>query len=322
MKTLPITTSEDGVDTVSGYHLYSVMKAKGSYAEWTEENIASTSLELDKDYLFLNQVFGKYVFTVPAALKVAEFRNHQEIIAYLSPLLPKEESPVSNALMNITSTDTLTMSSREIAELVETRHPDVCLSIERLMKSGAIGGYTALPYTHPQNKQEYKHYQINKRDSYVIVAQLSPLFTARLVDRWQELEAQVAKPTFEIPTTLSGALLMAAKQAEQIEQQQLLLSQQAPAVEFVDKYVVADGLYNLRDAAKVLGVKSHKFNAYLVTTDILFYSSRKLVPYARIIDSGYMVMKATNKANGNATTQTMITPKGMTWLAKLAKAFV
>ena len=33
-----------------------------------------------------------------------------------------------------------------------------------------------------------------KRDSIVVVAQLSPEFTARLVDRWQELEAQVAKP--------------------------------------------------------------------------------------------------------------------------------
>tara|TARA_Y100001970_G_scaffold291395_1_gene428393 strand:+ start:5312 stop:5575 length:264 start_codon:yes stop_codon:yes gene_type:complete len=36
-------------------------------------------------------------------------------------------------------------------------------------------------------------YRIGKRDSYVIVAQLSPEFTARLVDRWQELEEQVAQ---------------------------------------------------------------------------------------------------------------------------------
>ncbi|WP_038163833.1 Rha family transcriptional regulator, partial [Trabulsiella guamensis] len=77
------------------------------------------------------------------------------------------------------------MSSREIANLVESRHADVCITIERLMNSGVIGGYTALPYTHPQNGQTYKEYQICKRDSYVIVAQLSPAFTARLVDRWQ-----------------------------------------------------------------------------------------------------------------------------------------
>jgi len=37
-------------------------------------------------------------------------------------------------------------------------------------------------------------YLVSKRDSYVVVAQLSPEFTARLVDRWQELEAAVVAP--------------------------------------------------------------------------------------------------------------------------------
>lgn len=37
-------------------------------------------------------------------------------------------------------------------------------------------------------------YQVCKRDSFVVVAQLSPEFTAALVDRWQELERQAAQP--------------------------------------------------------------------------------------------------------------------------------
>ena len=45
-----------------------------------------------------------------------------------------------------------------------------------------------------------------KRDSIIVVAQLSPEFTARLVDRWQELEAQVRQPA--IPQTLPEALRM------------------------------------------------------------------------------------------------------------------
>lgn len=35
-------------------------------------------------------------------------------------------------------------------------------------------------------------YQLGKRDSLIVVAQLCPEFTARIVDRWQELEAQAA----------------------------------------------------------------------------------------------------------------------------------
>ena len=89
---------------------------------------------------------------------------------------------MQNAITIETFTN-LTMSSREIAELLGSRHRDVCICIERLMDSDAIEGYAAVPYTHPQNGQTYKEYMIGKRDSYVIVAQLSPVFTARLDDR-------------------------------------------------------------------------------------------------------------------------------------------
>ena len=50
----------------------------------------------------------------------------------------------------------------------------------------------------------------HKRDSFVVVAQLSPEFTARLVDRWQELEEAIVKNQPAVPHTLREALLLAA----------------------------------------------------------------------------------------------------------------
>ena len=46
-----------------------------------------------------------------------------------------------------------------------------------------------------------------------------------------------AAPAFAIPTTMPGALSLAAEQAEQIESQAAQLVAAAPAVAFVDKYV-------------------------------------------------------------------------------------
>lgn len=86
------------------------------------------------------------------------------------------------------------MSTREIAELLEKRHDNIKLSAERLAAKGVIGS-PSLQETHyvdPQNKQTYTEYLLNKRDSLILVAQNSPEFTARIVDRWQELEAQQA----------------------------------------------------------------------------------------------------------------------------------
>lgn len=109
----------------------------------------------------------------------------------------------------------LTMSSREIARLVESRHPDVVRAIERLMEKGAIGGYTPTAYTHEQNGQRYTEYLIGKRDSYVVVAQLSPAFTAKLVDRWQELEEQAAGALPDFADPVASARAWAdAKEAE------------------------------------------------------------------------------------------------------------
>ena len=77
-----------------------------------------------------------------------------------------------------------TMTSREIADLLESRHDNVKRSIERLANAGAIG---LPPFVNVKNdnNQTVKEYVICKRDTYVVVAQMSPEFTCRLVDRWQ-----------------------------------------------------------------------------------------------------------------------------------------
>ena len=130
--------------------------------------------------------------------------------------------------MNLITTGSpvTTMSSREIAELVESRHADVCRTIERLIEKSVIGGCAPTAYTHEQNGQQYTEYHLNKRDSYIVVAQLSPEFTARLVDRWQELEDEnkVALPDFNDPVASARAW------ADQVEQRQRIAIERDHAI--------------------------------------------------------------------------------------------
>jgi phage regulator Rha-like protein len=88
----------------------------------------------------------------------------------------------------ITTNQPLTMSSQEMADLTETRHDSVKRTMETLQNKGIISFTQTVE--NPDNKggRPKTVYNVNKRDSYVVVAQLSPEFTARLVDRWQELE--------------------------------------------------------------------------------------------------------------------------------------
>jgi phage antirepressor YoqD-like protein len=206
------------------------------------------------------------------------------------------------------------ISSREIAGLVESRHDNVKRSMESLAEKGVISFTQSEETSHDgAGARPVEVYMVGKRDSYVVVAQLSPEFTARLVDRWQELEAQVV-PSHAIPNTLSQALRLAADQAEQIEKQQLLLEQQQPAVEFVERFVEAKSAKGFREVANVLGLKEQAFIAQLAADKVIFKQNGNWLPMAEQRHAGRFTVK-TGEANGHAFIQTRFTPKGLAWIA-------
>ena len=221
-----------------------------------------------------------------------------------------------NALVNFNSQ--LTMSSREIADLVESRHDSVKRTIERL-SVGVICLPPLVEYLDSLGRTAHEYLfsgEKGKRDSIIVVAQLCPEFTARLVDRWQELE-RTAKPV--IPQSFAEALRMAADQAEQIEQQQLLIAQQKPAVEFVGKYVAAtSGNMTFRAVAKILKVNERELRQFLSDNKIMYKLGGDWVPHQNHIDAGRFEVKtglAEHEESSHAFKQSKFTPKGVEWLA-------
>ncbi|END0730172.1 Rha family transcriptional regulator [Escherichia coli] len=169
------------------------------------------------------------------------------------------------------------MTSIEIAELVGKRHDNVKRTIEVLTKGGVI----QFPQIEEiENKQSVgprrfsKAYifegEQGKRDSIIVVAQLSPEFTARLVDRWRELEEQVRQPLTEIE-------MIAAMAANAVQQQKRLhvveskVSQVVETVEQIKKGNMPDGYIGYRQLAAKCGLTEAKcrnlVNAYRIPTD-------------------------------------------------------
>lgn len=122
--------------------------------------------------------------------------------------------------MNLITTSALTMSSQEIADLVGSRHDSVKRTIERLAERKTISQPPLVDGPRSGNGVVVQEFLVNKRDSFVVVAQLSPEFTAALVDRWQKLEEQAASPT--LPGNYIEALehLLASKRSEQLALEQ------------------------------------------------------------------------------------------------------
>lgn len=215
-----------------------------------------------------------------------------------------------NALMNTAAA--LTMSSLEISDLVESRHDNVKVAIERLAARGVIQ-LPALQEVRNHIGQIVSVYPLEKRDSYVVVAQLSPEFTARLVDRWQELEAKQGPV---LPQTMAQALRLAAEQAEHIEVQEAQLREAAPKVEYVDRYVAANGAKGFRLVAKLLNANESEFRLFLQDKKIMYRLGNEWTAYQNHIDAGRFVVKTgVATRNEHAFSTTKFTPKGVEWIA-------
>lgn len=81
-----------------------------------------------------------------------------------------------------------TMTSREIAELTGSSHDSVLKTVRRLVSEGIVSA-NETPYTHPQNGQNYSEFRLSFRDTMVVVSGYSAELRAKIIDRWQELEA-------------------------------------------------------------------------------------------------------------------------------------
>lgn len=224
-----------------------------------------------------------------------------------------------NELIN---SNAIKMTSIEIAELVGSRHDKVKQSIERLAVRGVIRNPPMVVFEKINNLGLLRGVEAyvfegeqGKRDSIIVVAQLSPEFTARLVDRWRELEGATAK----IPQTFSEALRLAADLEDKKAELEKQLALAAPKVEFADRVGEASGIL-IGNYAKVVGIGPNKLFAWMRDHKILIASgSRRNVPMQEYMDRGYFTVKET-AVNTNHGIQisftTKITGRGQQWLTR------
>ena len=187
----------------------------------------------------------------------------------------------------------MTMGTKEIADLLGKNHSDIKRSADRLLEAGAIGD--GQPLAEREFKTEmgnsYVEYLLGKLDSITLVAQNCPQFTAALVKRWDELERGVVKP--QIPQTYAAALLEAGRLALELEQSQQQLALAAPKADVFDKVIERENLLNATQVAQQVGMSAVKMNKQL---DVIGGVYSKSVKRGRTfchgwVESGYGEMK-------------------------------
>ena len=275
-------------------------------------------------------------------------------------------------ITNLTSSQTITMSSREIAELTGKEHRNVMRDIRNMLtelypngvcsdlsmppdlneyhrgdrthykflskgtidaiidfsteKAQAVSAESFLhTYINQQNGQPYPEFKLPKRECMILMAGYNITLRAKIIDRWQELEAQqqsnmLVLPNFTDPAEAAIAWATEYK-AKQLALKQLEVAK--PKVEFVDTFVDRGSNRNITSVAKELGITAIALGKWLRAKGYMNKSTKKQEWNKEFIDKGYGVQKLFNTEVKEDTfksgSQVLVTPAGDLFIKEQVK---
>lgn len=242
--------------------------------------------------------------------------------------LNTQNSTPFNTTIITTNNTAISMSSLEIADLVQSRHDSVKRTIERLVESGVIQCPPLVDIKNHQNRDMQVYVfesEQGKRDTTIIVAQLSPTFLGTVVDRWMELEKQYAlafRPSYMIEDPVARAKKWIEEEtAKQQVQIQLVEAVQVievmqPTVDAYELIAGKKGSMCFQDAYKFLGgIKLKEMKKWLFDKKWMYKDrfDRDAISYT-YQSNGYLVVKATAHQP-----QIRITYRGLAAMARQMK---
>lgn len=229
--------------------------------------------------------------------------------------------------MMLTVDNIQTMSSREIAELTDKEHKNVLADIRKMLEDlgKAAADFSAVAQIPGPNgsTRQIEVFNLPKRETLILVSGYNVAMRAKIIDRWQQLEADAADPMKALadPAKLRHVLLGYTEKVLALEQQ---VGELAPKAEALDRFITSvDGSFCLTDAAKALQVQPRKFIAKLQEMGWIYRRPMGTgwLAYQDRLTMGVMEHKVTTgeKSDGTewASTQVRVTAKGMARLSMI-----
>lgn len=233
-----------------------------------------------------------------------------------------------NEIQNINEEITMTVSSREVAEMLEVQHKHLLEKIDKINKTfnsrkiGSSKYWIESTYKQAGNGKENREYQITKLGceflAHKSTGEKGIVFTARYMDRFEEMEKALKEqntPSYMIenPVERAKRWILEYQEKEKLvienQQQTQAIEEMTPKADYFDALVDNNLLTNIRDTAKQLHVKQTAFTKWLIENNFCYRDVRgKLKPYADKME--YFELKEFTTDWGHSDTQTLITPKG------------
>lgn len=217
-----------------------------------------------------------------------------------------------------------TMTSLEIAEVTGRNHKDVMRSIREMEEAWVkVNGRKFALVEYKDAKGEMRPcYSLNKTECLYIATKFNDEARAKLVLRWEELETK-ERNKYQVPQSFAEALMLAAKQQEQIEEQQRqleanskeivelngVIAEMQPKVTYVDMILASKETVTTTQIAQDYGQSAKAFNVLLRNFGVQHKVGGQWVLYAKHLPFGYVQSDTFPIVHKNGTNGTVMHTK-------------
>ena len=219
------------------------------------------------------------------------------------------------------STKENTISSREVAEMMEIRHDHMLDKIDKInqvllnRKIGSVDFWIESEYKDSTGRS-VREYQVTKKGCELIAHKSSGekgiVFTVKYMERFEEMEKKLQK---QLPGTYIEALEQLLASEKEKARVQLELKDEQHKNEMLMHF---NKLYTTTEIAKELGIKSAaKLNKVLNDKGIQFKQNGTWVLYSDYSECGYVSIKQTLLENGHIIYDRKWTQEGRKFLLDL-----
>lgn len=194
----------------------------------------------------------------------------------------------------------VTIDSREIAELTNKNHSDVCRDIRNQLKQMNIGESNfASSYISQQNKS-VNCFRLNHEQTMILISGYSIPLRAKIIRRWSELEKK-NKP--QLPTHIE-ALRLYADQLEKTELLQIEAEANKPKIEYYENVLDSGTSFTTTQIADELDMSCQKLNKILVVEGIIYRQSKSFHLYAKYKGHGFSDIRTAPYIDSKGNRQT------------------
>lgn len=208
-----------------------------------------------------------------------------------------------------------TMPSREIAELCNKLHKNVIRDIEAVLGELKIEP-TEFQSTYTDNQgKTHKCFNLPKRETLILVSGYSIAMRAKIIDRWQALEAksQSNLPNFSNPAEAARAWALQYEQNQSLlienTKKDQLIGEYKPKADYVDMILKSTSLVTITQIAKDYGKSGRAMNKLLNDLGIQYYQSGQWLLYSKYHAQGYTHSETINIKHNNGLDEIKMTTK-------------